>query len=229
MDLFRIKSLLEKMVFNESAWNITELFRLRSLNQLDSADIVGLADNSLSELLNLADQFSPKDIKKLVKQWMVKSDEFGIVLVYLGPEKLNHCIPELMEYLQDMNWPAAGYVAHVLRLMSHELLVPELVRIIKADYQDDVWVYGLCSALIDGMDRRFLEILKYPILNYIKNCSYPEEPIRAAETIIPVLTTEEFQEICHYHETKFISYYPLAEMAEFKESFINSHRKEEGA
>lgn len=222
MDLSNFITLLQKLEHNESIWKMYELKE----NRFDSVAIRALADKEFHDLLKLADNLSPNDIESLGNQGMVKSGVLGMVFVCLGPEKLKNSIPELMEYLQDMNWPAAGYVAKVLKLMPAEILVPRLVRIIEDSFQDDVWIYWLCSTLIDGMDKNYLETLKNPLLNYIKNCPYPEEPIRAAETIIPVLTTEEFQDICSHHETKFATYYPLSEMTEFKEAFINSLRKD---
>jgi hypothetical protein len=223
MDSSTLNIWLKQIEWNDSSLEIDKLLRY---NQTPNFNVEQLADQSLKDSLKQFDPLNSEEIKQLVALMMIKSSEVGLVFVYLGSEKLKHCIPELLVYLQDMNWPAAVYVAHVLRQMPHELLVPELTRIFKDDYEDDIWIYWICSALIDGMDKRFLEALKNPILNYIKNSLCPEEPIRAAETIIPVLTLEEFQDICIYHETKFASYYPLDEMAEFKESFINSRRKD---
>jgi hypothetical protein len=214
MDLFLIKSLLQKRAVNDSFWKIAELTRLNGYTQLDSAEIKELADKSLRELLQFADQFRPKDIKKLVKQWMVKSSELGIVLVYLGPEKLKHCIPELLEYLQDMNWPAAAYVGMVLRKMPSEILIPQVIRVIERNDHDEIWVRGLCEQIVSDLKNEALLPLKKPLLDFVFDAKHEEDIVEAAKVLTPILSFEEFNQLTQYFNQIF-SLNPLA-MVEVK-------------
>ena len=56
----------------------------------------------------------------------------------LSFEQLKPIIPELLEWLQDMNWPIARPVADILE--PHiDKIVPEIIKIFKTD--DGMWKY----------------------------------------------------------------------------------------
>ena len=56
----------------------------------------------------------------------------------LSFEQLEPIIPDLLIWLQDMNWPIAGPVADILKPFADKI-APEIIKILKTD--DGVWKY----------------------------------------------------------------------------------------
>ena len=53
-------------------------------------------------------------------------------------DEVRPIIPDLLEWLQDMNWPVAGPVADYLETIK-EHLTEDILKILKGD--DDIWKY----------------------------------------------------------------------------------------
>ena len=66
-----------------------------------------------------------------------------------GYPAINPILPDLLEWLQDMNWPVAAPVADLLRGAGMEIVPP--IRAIFAG-EDHVWKYGLLMNLIPRLD-----------------------------------------------------------------------------
>ena len=62
----------------------------------------------------------------------------------LSFEEIKPIIPDLLEWLQDMNWPIAGPVAEILKPFS-DSIVPEIIKILKTN--DGLWKWGILTAL----------------------------------------------------------------------------------
>lgn len=101
-----------------------------------------------------------------------KFDESGIEgLKKLSFEQIRPIIPDLLEWLQDMNWPVARPVADILEPFSNRI-TPELVAILKST--DVMWKYWILGNLIkhanDPLILNELErIVKYPTNDEIEN------------------------------------------------------------
>lgn len=54
----------------------------------------------------------------------------------LSFEQLEPIIPDLLEWLQDMNWPVARPVADILEPYTDKI-TPEIIKILKTD--DGMW------------------------------------------------------------------------------------------
>ena len=66
-----------------------------------------------------------------------KDDQVVIAaLKKLSFEEIKPIVPDLLEWLQDINWPIAGPVAEVLEPFSHKI-VPEIIEILKTN--DGLW------------------------------------------------------------------------------------------
>ncbi len=75
------------------------------------------------------------DIKELIPK--DKFDQKVIAsLKKLSFEQLKPIIPDLLEWLQDMNWPIARPIADILEPFT-EKLTPEIIEILKTD--DGMW------------------------------------------------------------------------------------------
>jgi hypothetical protein len=62
----------------------------------------------------------------------------------LSFEEIKPIIPDLLEWLQDMNWPIAGPVAEILKPFS-DSIVPEIINILKTN--DGPWKWGALTTL----------------------------------------------------------------------------------
>lgn len=65
-------------------------------------------------------------------------------------------VPQLLEWLQDMNWPVAVHVRDRLARMSAELVEPVRKVLIG---NDETWKYWLVSSLLPETDSRVVSAL----------------------------------------------------------------------
>lgn len=74
--------------------------------------------------------------------------EAVITLQQATPEALIPLVPELLSWLQDINWPVAAPVAAVLVGVG-EPLIPHLRPILKSD--DDMWIYWVLQNVVAAL------------------------------------------------------------------------------
>jgi hypothetical protein len=75
------------------------------------------------------------DIKDLIPKH--KHDHEVISgLKELSFEQIKPIVPELLEWLQDINWPIAGPIANVLEPFV-DRIIPEIIQVLKTD--DGLW------------------------------------------------------------------------------------------
>ena len=76
-------------------------------------------------------------------------------------------VPELLEWVQDMNWPVARTVADYLESIS-ENLAEEILKVLKGN--DDIWKWGCLRIYLQNIDK----INEDGLLNEIKRiASHP--------------------------------------------------------
>jgi hypothetical protein len=106
--------------------------------------------------------FIPKD----------KFDESGIEeLRKLSFEQIKPIIPDLLKWMQDMNWPVAKSVVNILKPFS-EKLTKEVVAILKSD--DVMWkLWIICNLVRNTNDpliiKELEKIAKHPTKDEIDN------------------------------------------------------------
>ena len=88
----------------------------------------------------------------------------------LSFEEIKPIIPDLLEWLQDMNWPIAGPVAEILKPFS-DSIVPEIIKILKTN--DGLWKWGILTALARTTTNQMLlteieRIAKFPTRDEIE-------------------------------------------------------------
>lgn len=66
-------------------------------------------------------------------------------LIAAGPEAALPILDRLLPWLQDINWPVAGRLAHFLASVG-EPLIPHLRPILRSD--DDMWIYWILQDLV---------------------------------------------------------------------------------
>ncbi|CTQ62089.1 DUF5071 domain-containing protein [Roseibium album] len=100
----------------------------------------------------IGDDLSPLMIQNLRKtQW----ENAAEILEGLEPSKVVQFVPDLLEWLKDMNWPGADRVKKIcLNFEKHELLPDIDAKISKArEDTDEDWVEALLSLQREVKDR----------------------------------------------------------------------------
>lgn len=91
----------------------------------------------------------------------------------LKPEELQKIIPELLEWIQDINWPIAPKIIKIL-IPLDSLLLPEIKRILlSGDYEwIEVCLWGIVGKLktetIVGLKEELLMLSKSTNPNFIE-------------------------------------------------------------
>lgn len=88
-----------------------------------------------------------------------KFDDTSIdTLKRLSYEEIEPIVPDLLEWLQDMNWPVASEVRDVLTPFIDQLF-PEFQKIFTSN--DGLWKYWILSCFGDNTtDKRFIDEMK---------------------------------------------------------------------
>jgi hypothetical protein len=143
------------------------------------------------EVLSLFDTITGEQIDELISGKYVKSTEAGMVMQYLGFEKLKHKTDELLEFIQDMNWPAAGYVAHTL-IPAGEQIIPNIKNVFKNYGDDKVWVYWIIGQIIYQWEDRFIILLKEELLNILEEGDEEGASFEALMCLKRIVTKAEY-------------------------------------
>ncbi|MFS0858929.1 DUF5071 domain-containing protein [Paenibacillus taichungensis] len=122
-----------------------------------------------------------------VREWLPRDKhDFEAVrkLSELGNEELRDIIPELMEWLQDGNWPIARSVEDLLLRFGEEL-IPHIQNVFKT--KDPQWEYFMLTGLIRRLPSRYLIVLKVDLERILKNPTEDEMLEELDEVIVPLL------------------------------------------
>ena len=87
----------------------------------------------------------------------------------LDKSELSPLLPDLMEWLQDMNWPIAAEIAELLLTCPNEI-VPLIQEVLSTN--DDVWKYWCLECLVKKLPAEVKLKLK-------------QDLVRIAETPLP--------------------------------------------
>ena len=107
------------------------------------------------------------DVRKLIPKH--KFDQKVIEgLKALSFEQLEPIIPDLLEWLQDMNWPIARPIADILEPFA-DRITPEIIKILKTN--DGMWKYWILGFIRNTKDPLLLveieRIAKFPTIDEI--------------------------------------------------------------
>lgn len=95
-------------------------------------------------------------------------DNEAIRIVNLGYPAVAEHLPELLVWLQDMNWPGARTIAEFLVSIGIPL-VPHILKILNGDDED--WIYWILIELVSKWDRETVAPLE-PVLMRFAQFSY---------------------------------------------------------
>ncbi|MBR1528083.1 MAG: DUF5071 domain-containing protein [Oscillospiraceae bacterium] len=68
-------------------------------------------------------------------------------LAVLSDAEIQPLLPELLKWLQDMNWPVSREILKILSERIH-LLESDLIKLFAPEQQDEIWKYWLLTALL---------------------------------------------------------------------------------
>lgn len=117
--------------------------------------------NSLSEFDDITDE----EIMELA-QTCHKSKEAGILLEYLGYERLKPHLNLFLEFLQDMNWPAARGASRML-LKAGKEIIPEIRRVFDEVKNDQIWHYWILLGIVQYFDKQLISELKDDLIELV--------------------------------------------------------------
>lgn len=124
-------------------------------------------DKTIDQQLELLSQFDELTENELLELTHYnKSSEAGILIEYLGYEKLKQHSPQFLAFLADANWPAAGGTANMLN-QAKERIIPEIRKVFKNAWSDHIWHYWILVLLIGNWDKVLVQKVKPELIDLI--------------------------------------------------------------
>lgn len=98
-----------------------------------------------------------------------KFDELAMLRLQMSTrEEIIPILPELLVWIQDMNWPIAAKMVELLRAYPEET-VPHIKEILKGT--DSIWKYWCLLELVKPMNRDHQLVLKEDLLQLVHHPS----------------------------------------------------------
>lgn len=103
----------------------------------------------------------------------------------LKVSEINNLIPQLIEWIQDFNWPIAKDIISILLIADDDILLSEIRKILQSD--DNIWKYWCLRKLVKKKDKKFIFALKKDLekisLNPSKGELFDNVDIEASEIL----------------------------------------------
>jgi len=125
-------------------------------------------------------------------------------LQYLGFEKLKDNIPDLLVFLQDMNWPAAYLISDLLGKFG-EPVVPHVKLIFQTVDDDDIWFYWIIVSIISYWDKHLVFQLKNELVEIVKDPNKYDSSIEALHILKDILPQFDYENLYKILMKKFES------------------------
>ena len=103
---------------------------------------------------------------------LIPKDKFDLSSVEkavgVGFPDLNSILFELLEWMQDPNWPIFTPISQLLRQAGDEI-IPHIKSILEGD--DGIWKHSILQSLLLGMEIKLLTQLKFTLQALVDNPS----------------------------------------------------------
>jgi hypothetical protein len=144
------------------------------------------------------DDVTDEEIKEIA-QTCHKSREAGILLEYLGYERLKPYLNLFLEFLQDMNWPAAGGASRMLSKAGNEI-IPEIRRVFEEVQNDKIWHYWILLGIVQDFDKELITELKHDLIELVNRKDKEGASIQALRILKEnqIISEEEVEK--HYKD-----------------------------
>ncbi|ADV50524.1 hypothetical protein Celal_3255 [Cellulophaga algicola DSM 14237] len=137
---------------------------MKLIERIENTIEYGISFDQQLENLSQFDHITEDEILELTVH--IKSYKVGILIEYLGFEKLNNYLPSFLEFLQDANWPASGGVSKML-VKAREIIIPEIKRVFNEFTNDETWHYWILVLIIKNWNKELVNKLKPELIKLI--------------------------------------------------------------
>jgi hypothetical protein len=124
------------------------------INNLDSAAPQYLQDYAISMLVNLEESKLPLLLQTMSKSYWRNA---AIVLKKIGYPRVKSVIPELLEWIRDMNWPGAEEIAELLATVDEEI-IPYVKQVLRSG--EGIWIIWVLSEVVSKWDNDLISLIK---------------------------------------------------------------------
>lgn len=113
-----------------------------------------LQDYAVSQLVYLENSKLHLLLQPMSKSYWKNA---AIVLKKIGYPRVKAIIPELLKWIQDMNWPGAQEIVDLLITIDDEI-VPYVKKVLKSG--DGIWIVWLLSEVVSTWDKDLMKQIK---------------------------------------------------------------------
>jgi hypothetical protein len=136
-------------------------------------------------MTNSTKQYVRSDLLKLLPK--TKFDDSNLdSLEGIGFPALNLVLPELLEWIQDINWPVANKISSIISLAGAEI-IPEIARIF--DSKDEEWIWCMIILLLPNLNPKFQQQI-LPLIQSYEQTSRSQDGIEAVNGYIESMKTK---------------------------------------
>ena len=125
---------------------IDKLINIIVGNSAVASDVVEAA---MQEIMKITDEQLPM----LIRPKVCYSEATAVVLTRIGYPRIKDIIPDLLRWLQDINWPGAYEIAKLLASIGKPV-VPYIKDILRGT--DDTWQLWVIKYVIDEWPKEFV-------------------------------------------------------------------------
>ena len=162
-------------------------------------------DKSIDEQLENLSQFDNLSEEEIIELTVhIKSSEVGILIEYLGFEKLRNHLPCFLEFLQDANWPASRGASNML-VKAREIIIPEIKRVFKEVTNDEIWHYWILILIIPDWKKELVNTIKPELIELVIKADKEGASIQALKILKEkeLITEKEIEYYYKYLLKKF--------------------------
>jgi DNA-binding cell septation regulator SpoVG len=124
------------------------------IKNLDSDKPQYLQDFAISQLVHLEESQLHLLVRPITK-WHWRNA--AIVLKTIGYPRVKAIIPELLQWIQDMNWPGAEEIVDLLITIDDEI-VPHVKQVLRS--RDGIWIVWLLTEVASKWNKDLLGRIK---------------------------------------------------------------------
>lgn len=124
---------------------------------------------------------STSDLTELFSGNYVKYEGAGYLILNSNNESLKKRIPELLTWIQDMNWPASHYIFKFLVKFGDELIY-DIKCTFNNSSNDSIWQNNLIRVLLEINSSKTIE-LQSELINIVLNADEDGASISALELL----------------------------------------------
>jgi hypothetical protein len=181
MDIAEINRLIDDI-----SWGVPDNVRQAAMHRLVSID-----DDQISMLI----------LPREKSYW----ESAAKVLRNIGYPRVRQVLPEILEWLQDLNWPGATEVAELLLTIGRPV-VPYVREVLKGS--DEMWQYWVLECLVNNWPRDLVAEIQNELLVVARRWDIEGINIKAIK-LLAIHKITDTRELTRIYEDKKSTYQDL--------------------